>query len=219
MENIAIIGSLGHAKVVIDCIEKEGRYKIAGLISNDPTTNSVFGYNVIGSDESLKDCVSKYKLKGVIIAIGDNHTRQLVAQKTKSNCPDLPFISAIHPSAVIGKDVKIGEGSLILAGAIVNASSIIGDFCILNTGSSLDHDSSMADFSSLAPHSCTGGGCKIGLGSAIGIGATLIHNVEIGEHSVIGAGSTVFNSVEAYTLTHGTPAKKIRSRHPSDKYL
>ena len=32
MENIVIIGSSGHAKVIIDIIEREGKYNIAGLL-------------------------------------------------------------------------------------------------------------------------------------------------------------------------------------------
>ena len=219
MDNIAIIGSLGHAKVVVDCIEKQGRYKIVGLISNEPANETVLGYSIIGTDDTLKDCIKKHNIKALIIAVGHNALREEIAEKTKTSCPETPFISTIHPSASIGKNVQIGEGSVILAGAVVNTSSTIGKFCILNTNSSLDHDSTMEDFSSLAPQSHTGGGCKIGKGSAIGIGASLIHNIEIGEHSVIGAGSTVLNHIESYKLAYGTPAKIIRKRIPSDKYL
>jgi len=32
MDNIAIIGSSGHAKVIIDIVRQQGRFNIAGLI-------------------------------------------------------------------------------------------------------------------------------------------------------------------------------------------
>ncbi|MEC4769405.1 hypothetical protein [Burkholderia cenocepacia] len=34
VENIVIVGSSGHAKVVIDVVEQAGRYRIAGLIDS-----------------------------------------------------------------------------------------------------------------------------------------------------------------------------------------
>ena len=32
MDNIVVIGSSGHAKVIIDIVEQEGRYRITGLL-------------------------------------------------------------------------------------------------------------------------------------------------------------------------------------------
>jgi len=43
-------------------------------------------------------------------------------------------------------------------------------------------------------------------------GCTIIDGVKIGEGAVIGAGSVVNNSVPAYTVFAGIPAKKIKSR-------
>ena len=32
MDNIVIVGSSGHAKVIVDIVQQEGKYKIAGLL-------------------------------------------------------------------------------------------------------------------------------------------------------------------------------------------
>lgn len=34
MDNIVIIGSSGHAKVIIDIVQQEGKYNIAGLLDH-----------------------------------------------------------------------------------------------------------------------------------------------------------------------------------------
>lgn len=220
MDNIVIIGSSGHAKVIIDIVQQEGKYKIAGLLDRHRKVDEqTLGYRVLGKEEDLPDLVNVHSLKGAIVAIGDNFIRSKVAARIREICPDLPFVRAIHPKASIATDVTIGEGVVIMAGVSINPCSSVGRFCILNTNCSLDHDSTMEDFASLAPGATTGGNCRIGKYSAISIGAVLIHGVHIGEQSVIGAASLVMKPIESFVVAYGTPAKVIRNRRPGDKYL
>lgn len=219
-ENIVIAGSSGHAKVVIDIVEREGRYRIAGLLDrHHPRGEKLLGYQVLGADEELPSLVDTYNLKGVVVAIGDNLVRSEVIARVEGLCPNLPFVCATHPRATIARDVSVGDGTVVMAGVTINSSCRIGLACILNTNSSLDHDSIMEDFSSLAPGAVTGGNCRVGFGSAIGIGATLVHNVDVGEHTVVGAGSLVLDPVPSFKLVYGVPAKIIRSRARDERYL
>jgi sugar O-acyltransferase (sialic acid O-acetyltransferase NeuD family) len=220
MDTIVLLGSSGHAKVIIDIVEKEGRYKIVGLIDAfRKVGEETLGYRVLGVEFDLPRLIVKYELKGIIIAIGDNYIRAQIAAKVLDICPDLPFVSTTHPNASIGKEATIGIGSVVMAGAVVNPCCQVGEFCIINTNASLDHDSVMEDFSSLAPGATTGGNCRIGRYSAVSVGAILRHGITIGEHSVVGAGSTVLKNVEPFALVWGSPAKKDRDRKPGDKYL
>jgi sugar O-acyltransferase (sialic acid O-acetyltransferase NeuD family) len=218
--HIVVIGSSGHAKVVIDVIEKEGKYHIAGLIDSlKPVDETVFGYKILGAEDKLAALVASGDVLGGLIAIGDNWKRYLVSEKVKSLIPGFNFISSIHPSVQIGRGVILGDGSVLMAGAIVNSDSRIGRFCILNTKSSLDHDSVMDDFSSLAPNATTGGKVTIGRFSAVSLGASIIHGVRIGEHSVLGAGALAVDDIPHHSVAYGTPAKVIRKRLEGDKYL
>ena len=220
MHNIIIIGSSSNAKVMIDIIEKEGKYRIAGVLDRfQQTGNPILGYNIIGKDEDLPRLMDEHDIIGGLIAIGDNYLRNKVFIKITEICPNFIFINAIHPSANIARNVSIGEGTVIMAGVTINPDCSIGSFCILNTNSSLDHESSMQDFSSIAPNVCTGGKVTIGEFSFVGIGTTVIDGVMIGKHSVIGAGSTVLKSVESYKIVYGSPAKEIRNRCREEKYL
>ena len=220
MDKIIIVGFSGHAKVIIDIIEQEGRYRIAGFLhKHRKTGEQILGYQILGKDEDLPELMARHGLKGMIVAIGDNFIRSKVAARLREACPSLPFVSAIHPDASIAKDVSTDEGTVIMAGVRVNPSCQIGRFCILNTNSSLDHDSIMENFSSLAPHVTTGGNCRIGEYSAISIGSMLIQDVHVGEHTVIGAGSTVLKHVESFCVAYGTPARKARKRTAGEKYL
>ena len=220
MDNIALVGSSGQAKVIIDLVEKEGRHKIVGLIDAARSIgDSTLGYSVLGREIDLPALIVEYGLKGILIAIGDNSVRAIVAATILELCPNLPFVTAVHPSASIGKQTTLGSGTVVMAGAVVNPCCQVGQFCILNTKSSLDHDSVMEDFSSLAPGVTTGASCRIGTYSAVSIGAVLRHGITIGEHSVIGGGSYVTKDVEPFSIAYGTPARKIRARQQGEKYL
>jgi sugar O-acyltransferase (sialic acid O-acetyltransferase NeuD family) len=220
MDKIVIIGASGHARVVIDIVEHAGEFEIAGLVDRDSEVGSrVLGYPVLGREDDLPILARTHSLRGAAVAIGDNFVRSQVADRIVRSCPDLQFVSAIHPRATIARGVAIGRGTVIMAGTVVNPGSEIGRGCILNTSSSLDHDSRMEDYSSLAPRVAIGGNCRIGSHSALGIGASVIHGVTIGEHVVVGAGSTVLQDVEPRQIVYGTPARVIRPRNPGDRYL
>lgn len=220
MDNIIIVGSSGHAKAVIDIVEQQGRYCIAGLL--DPFRQigeQTLGCSILGQEADLPELIVSFCLKGILVAIGDNFVRAQVAARIMQLCPDLPFVNAIHPHVSVGKDVSVGAGTVVMAGAVVGPCCSIGQLAILNTLSSLDHDSVMEDFSSLAPRAATGGRCTVGSYAAVGMGAVVIQDIHIGQHTIIGAGSTVLNSVNAFRVAYGTPAREIRERKPGDSYL
>lgn len=220
MDRIAIVGSSGHAKVVIDIVEREGRFAIAGLVDRyREAGESALGYRVLGTEDDLPRLVEQLHISGAIVAIGDNFVRSQVVEQVRQLCPRLAFVTAIHPHSAVGRDVSIGEGTVIAAGVVVNPCCAIGRHCILNTNASLDHDSAMGDFSSLAPRAATGGTCQIGDFTAVGIGAVLLHGIALGEHTVIGAGATVLKNVGPYCVAYGTPAREIRRRAAGDRYL
>jgi len=220
MKNIVIIGASGHGGMLLDCIEKEGRYNIMGFIDSYKEKGSQMnGYEILGSELALPQIMDKYNIEGAILAIGNNWTRKKMAKKIKDIAPHLRFISTIHPSVIVGKGAKIGKGSALLPGSIVNANATIGDFCILNTNASLGHDGIMEDFSSIASGVCTGGNLILGRFSAISLGANIIEKISIGEHSIIGAGSLVIENVGSHSIVYGSPARFIRRRSIGDPYL
>lgn len=220
MEKIVIIGASGHAKVIIDIVEREKRFTIAGLLDmSRKAGDALLGYPILGPEESLPEWQEVFGIKGGIVAIGDNWIRKKVVEKIRRIDPNFQFVSSVHPHASIGKNVTIGEGTVVMAGAVINPDSKIGRFCILNTGSSLDHDGKMGDFSSLAPGVTTGGNVEIGAHSAVSLGAHIIHGIRIGAHSVIGAGATVLEDIPDYAVAYGVPARVVREREKGEKYL
>lgn len=214
-QEIVIFGAGGHAKVIVDIIEKQNLYRIKNIIETQPKSKNFMGYEVQSEKEFFEN---PYVQKG-LIAIGDNFIRSNIANKLLSVLPSFKFVVAIHPSAQIAKNVVIGGGTCVMANVAVNTDSQIGEHVILNTNCSVDHDCTLQDFSSVAPNAALGGNCKIGTMSAISIGATVIHGINIGNNTVVGAGATVTRNLEENGLYIGTPAKLKATRTLGQKYL
>lgn len=215
LKKIVIFGAGGHAKVVADAIIKAGQYEIAAFVDSFTTEKNVLGIQVITEDQYFSNPIVNLG----VVGIGDNSTREKVAQKILSQVPSFEFITVIHPSAQIATHTFIDKGTVVFANSVINVSTHIGKHCIVNTSASVDHDCFLEDFSSVAPNVCLGGRCRVGAFSVISIGAVLIHNIEVGPFSVVGAGSLVTKKIPEFSVYYGVPAKKIRSRQKNDKYL
>lgn len=220
MAAIVIIGASEQAKVVIDVVECGGTHTIAGLVDARVPAGSMWcGYAVLGTDAEAAELWHQRRIDGALIAIGDNATRAAVAASMAERAPDLPFVTAVHPSAVIARDVVLGPGTVVMAGAVINPGTTIGAHVIINTRASIDHDNTLGDCSSVAPGVTTGGKVAIGQRTAIGVGANLIHGIAIGDDTVVGAGAAVVSDLPSNVLALGVPARVARVRARGERYL
>lgn len=220
MKNIVLFGGGTHVRYCIDIIEKENKYNIIGI--TDPFLEigtEIMGYKIIGKQEEIRNLIRLFNIHAGIIAIGDNWTRKLVKDIILDLVPDFIFVSAIHPSVILGNNVNIGKGTIMMAGCIISPNTIIGEFCFFATGAILEHDSVMGNFSSLSAGSVTGGKVNIGEFTAVTLGVTILDRVVIGSHSIIGSGSLVTKDIPGNVLAYGSPARIIRNREIGEKYL
>ena len=207
-EKLVVFGAGGHAKGVIDIIEQQGNYDIAGLLDDDIKHQGkrFFGYPVLGTRAALPALFSA-QLCHAIVTIGDNLSRAAVAAHLDQH--GWRFASAVHPRASIGRGVKIGPGSVVMAGCAVNADAYLGGQVIVNTGATVDHDCRIEDAVHIAPgcHLC--GGVSVGQGSLLGAGSTVTPGVTIGKKVIVGAGSTVIRDVADEARVSGVPARPL----------
>lgn len=153
----------------------------------------------------LADCIKEQESALFLIGIGDNTARRKIDEKYP-----LHYLTLIHPSVVIGSDVKIGEGTVVMAGAVINSGSRIGRHCIINTGATVDHDCVIQDFVHISPGAHLGGSVEVGDGSWIGIGACVKNNLTICENSTIGTGAAVVDDITESGIYVGVPARRMK---------
>ena len=191
MKNIILIGGGGHCKSVIDVIEKEKKYKIAGIIDKPELLGAkVLGYKVIGSDLNLDTLVKKSKYALVTIGhIKSSKARIRLFKLAKKAGFILPTI--ISPTSYISKYSKIGEGTIVMHHAIVNANTFIGNNCIINSKALIEHDCSILNHCHISTNSTINGGVKIGSKCFIGSNVTTKENIKIKENSFIKAGTLI----------------------------
>lgn len=207
-EKIFVFGASGHAKVVIDIIERQGLYDIVFLVDDDPSLKGTefYGYHVIGGKMELLEV--RDQVCGVVIAIGSNRARISVAKWLIDNHFDL--VSAIHPSAQLGRGVTVDVGTVIMAGVVINSDSRVGRNVIVNTRVSIDHDCIVGDGVHIAPGTTLCGTVGIGEGTFVCAGATVIPNLTIGNNVVIGAGSVVIRNVPDNVTVVGSPSRVLK---------
>jgi|694.fasta_scaffold00162_20 sugar O-acyltransferase (sialic acid O-acetyltransferase NeuD family) len=224
MENnkkrILLFGGGNQVHYTIDIIEKENKYEIVGIIDSVHEIGTErYGYNVLGRQENLSDIVKEHNIDAGIITIGDNWSRSIVYNAITKQMPSFQFVNAIHPSVIIGKNVDLGFGVVMMAGVIVNPLAKIGNFTFFATGCQIEHDCIIEDYASVSAGSVMGGYVTIGKFSAITLGVTILDRLKIGENSVIGSGSLVLKDIPDNVLAHGNPINKIRARITGEKFL
>lgn len=211
MREIVIIGAGGHAKVIIDIILQRKKILsdnliIKGILDdsfNDNEKKDLFGIPVIGKINKISELPTNIYY---IIAIGNNSIRKKISQKYK----EIKYMPLIHPKAIIGENVKIEMGTIVMAGSIVNSYTKIGKHCIVNTGSIIEHDNIIEDYVHISPGAIICGGISIGEETWIGARATIIQGLRIGNKVTIGAGAVIVKDVENFSIMVGIPAKNIK---------
>ncbi len=199
---LVIVGASGHGKVVADIAQLRGYEEIV-FLDNNPSLRKCAGHPVLGSDALLDT------LEGdVFIAIGDWRTRK----RLMDNHPERVYPVLIHPSAVIARSCRIGEGSVVMGGVVVNPDAVLGRGVIINTSSSIDHDCIVGNFVHVSVGAHLSGTVEVGEGTWIGVGAIVSNNLSICAHCMIGAGAVVVKNIAEPGTYVGIPAKPKTTR-------
>lgn len=212
-EKILLLGGGGHCRSVIDVIECNGRFDIAGIVDKEALIgDSILGYKVIASDKDLKNLVSEYK--NFIITVGQiksNATRVRLFNFVKSIGGILPSI--VSPRAYVSQHAFVDEGTVIMHNALINAKAKVGKNSIINTGAVLEHDSVVGDHCHIATGVYINGECKIEDHSFIGSNAVIIQGCFLGKNSVIAAGTVIISDVAPGSFYAGNPAVLKQGKH------
>lgn len=200
-KSIVIIGAGGHGKVIAD-IAKLNHYDQILFLDDNTSIKTCVGYPVVGTINDMFN----YPDSDFIIAIGNSSIRQKIQGELEA--AGLSVVSLIHPNAVIGSNVSIGSGSVIMAGVVINTETKLGKGCIINTCASVDHECILHDYVHVSVGAHLAGQVVVGKQTWISAGATIINNISIVDNCMIGAGAVVVKSITEAGVYVGVPAVK-----------
>jgi len=191
MKSIILIGGGGHCKSVIDVIEQEGQFEIAGIVDKPELLGTdILGYSVIGDDSDLDDLAKKYQY--ALVTAGQIKSPILrirlfeLAEKSGFNLP-----SIISPRAYISKYTMVGKGTIVMHDVLINANVQVGENCIINSKALIEHDCLISKHCHISTNVTINGGVTVNPGCFIGSGAITKESIIIAENSFIKAGSLV----------------------------
>ncbi len=191
MEQILLIGGGGHCKSVIDVIEQEKKFEIAGIIDRKELMGTkVLGYEVIGCDDDLGDLALKYQY--ALITVGQIKSPDLrikLFESVKKAGFMTPTI--VSSRAYVSLHTVIEEGTIVMHDALVNANVKIGKNCIINSKALIEHDSIIEDHCHISTGVIINGNVNVKQKCFIGSNSTTKESITIDEHSFIKAGSMV----------------------------
>ncbi|AMJ62691.1 NeuD/PglB/VioB family sugar acetyltransferase [Bosea sp. PAMC 26642] len=198
--SIFICGAGGLAREVFAVLESAGDTVTGFCVEPGYTTGILRGLPV--RDHFARDEPDPC----FVIAIGDGRTRARLA----AQLADARWTTALHQAAVLGPNVLLGDGVMVLGPCSATTDVAIGSHALINPGCTIAHDCTIGAFVSLGPAVSLAGGVIIEEGASLGIGAKVAPGCRIGAWAVVGAGAVVIRDVAAGDTVVGVPARSHR---------
>lgn len=199
---VSIIGSGGHARVVIALLHATG-HSVNGLYDDSYTSSKqeqIMGCPLLGK---LSDIPARGP---VILAVGDNKFRNHLFERFAGS---VLMDNAVHPRAHFEPTTRLGNANQVFANVYVNALAHIGDNNILNTGCIIEHECSVGSHNHISLGTVLSGRVQIGNRCFIGANAVVKDGVCIADDITIGAGAVVINDIHESGTYVGNPVRKL----------
>ena len=209
MRRLLIVGAGGFGREMFHWVRQHPdhgvRWTLGGFLDDNAEALGGFGRDpgIVGSLRDYKPSPSDL----LVCALGLPKPKKTVVESLLARGAE--FLTFVHPAAIIGGDVHLGQGTVVCPGAVLTADIRIGRFVTVNNCATVGHDSVIGDYASLSCHADVTGFCKVGEGAFLGSHAGMIPKSTVGDWAVVGAGSMVMMPVEPGVTVMGVPAKRL----------
>lgn len=205
-----IIGAKGHAREILDVIEKST--SISDIFFYDDYSidapDTVFDkYPVLKNIEEAR--VLFLTDKRFVLGLGGVQNRFSVFEKF-IKIGGVPETVVSHTATVGTYNVKLDKGLNIMHHVSIFNDVCIGTGTLINSFASIHHDCKIGEFCEISPGARILGRVKLGNFVSIGANASVLPDLIIGNNVTIGAGAVVTKNIPDNETWVGVPAKKIR---------
>lgn len=217
---VVIYGAGNVGKMVAYILSYRDDIQVVAMVDDAPDMwgKEVRGVPVIGGRDKLPALLAD-GVTGAICAIGDNKARGRLSGALAQ--AGFEIINAVHPTAHISKDVRMGRGDIVGAGVTLYVDPVIGNNVYLDAGAIVSHDTVIGDNALISTGAVIGARIDIGRNVLVGLGASVMTpkwgqgvRLRVGDNAVIGIGAVVIHDVPDNAVVVGVPAKVIRYQEP-----
>lgn len=210
---VVIIGGRGTAIVVADQIcDAHDRYgkdiEVLGLALDDRSGGDCINDYLILCD--IKDAFAKFEKYEDVKFIYQLYRPDVMRERTELlynlNIPLDKFCNFIHPSVMLARSAKIGNGNVLLANVVVNCNAVLGNFNTVNSGTLLGHDIVIGNNNYFAGQVCVGSGLMVGNENFFGLNTSIRNGIKVGDNNIVGMASNITKDVTNNNILYGNPA-------------
>ena len=209
VKKLFIVGAGGFGREVLswarDCESWGTEWNFCGFLDDDQ--NALEG---LLDDNAVADTIESYQPSDdhlLIIGLADPRTKKRVIEELSER--GALFTSMIHPSVIIGQQVRLGKGAVLCPHSVITCDVNIGDYLSMNLHTSIGHDARVGDYCHMNSYSEITGRCTIGNGVLFGSHAFILPGKKVGDLATVGAGSVVVRSVLEGRTVFGNPARAL----------
>jgi sugar O-acyltransferase (sialic acid O-acetyltransferase NeuD family) len=214
---LVIVGAGGFGREVVDVVDAldagSTTYELLGFLDDGEVRHDLLariGVPLLGHTGVLERLDADY-----VIGIGAADARRRIDALARAWGRRAAVLR--HPAASLGRDIELGDGSIIAAGARLTTHISLGRHAHINLNCTVGHDSVIDDYATLFGGVVVGGGCVIGAGATVGSGAVILPGVRVGEDAMVGAGAIVVRDVTPGSIVVAPAARpSLRSAQPDD---
>ena len=182
---ILVYGSTTFGSVVRVLVEECG-HAFAGFIDDKHPS----GPDVLGNFDAVAKSHPAAAF-GCVNAVGYNDlaARQRVTDRIRAAGYAMPAL--VHPRAIIGRDSRVDDGSMIMAGTVVDCRVTLEACVVAWPGVVVAHDTTIGANTFLSPNCTVCGCCDVGRDCFVGAGAVIV------DHATV-AGGTRIKALERF---------------------
>lgn len=211
-EPIVVVGAGGFGRETLDVIEAINRsadeplWEVLGVADDSPSPENVErlhdrGYKLVGGIDAG---LAQFPGVAYVVGIGSPAARCSISDSCESQ--GWRPATLVHPSAVIGSESAVAEGSVVCSGVQISTNVLISRHVHLNPGVIVGHDAVLKSFVSANPGAVVSGSAVIDSAALLGANCTVLQGLTVGSGSVVGAAACVTKNVPAGITVVGVPA-------------